>query len=157
MKIIEISSINRKHVNEFIYSKWLSTDMVLRGKVFDMTTMNGFVMYDNDTIIGLVTYIIENNECEIMSLESIKENQGYGTVLVNKVVDIAIDKKCSKVKLIITNENVNAFAFYQKRGFDIVCVYYDAVKASRKLKNSIPIFGDNNIPIKHELEFEMKL
>lgn len=65
--------------------------------------------------------------------------------------------KCIKIKLITTNDNMNAIRFYQKRGFDMVHLYYDSVAASRKLKPSIPMVGDFGIPIKHEIEFEMKL
>ena len=157
MLIKEISPKNRKEVSEFLISKWHSIYIAVRGKIYDTSKMDGFVMYENDTIIGLVTYIAEGYECEIITLDSIKENQGYGTILINKVVEKAKSLKCSKIKLVTTNDNVNAFAFafYQKRGFDLVCVYPYTVEFARMLKPSIPMFGDNNIPIKHELEFEM--
>lgn len=157
MDIKIISSENREQINEFIISHWYSTDMVIRGKVFDMTILDGYATYENKEIIGLIIYKIENNECEIMSLDSLKEKQGIGTALVNKVIQIAKEKKCAKVKLITTNDNINAMRFYQKRGFDMVRLYHNALDTSRKLKPSIPLLGDFNIPLKHEIEFEMYL
>ncbi|MGL5315052.1 MAG: GNAT family N-acetyltransferase [Peptostreptococcaceae bacterium] len=157
MLIKAISPENRNEANEFIISKWNSTNIAIRGRIFDTSTMDGFILYETNTIIGLVTYRIDEYECEIMTLDSIKENQGYGTILLNKVIEAASYTECTKVKLITTNDNVNAFAFYQKRGFDLVCVYPYTVEYARRLKPSIPMFGDNNIPIKHELEFEIKL
>lgn len=157
MLIKSISPDNRNEASKFIISKWHSTNIAIRGRIFDTSTMDGFIMYENNIIIGLVTYIIDDYECEIMTLDSIKENQGYGTILLNKVIEAASCTECAKVKLITTNDNVNAFAFYQKRGFDLVCVYPYTVEYARRLKPSIPMFGDNNIPIKHELEFEIKL
>ena len=157
MDIKTISPENRQLINNFISSKWFTTNMAIRGKIFDMAVMDGFIIYDNDTIIGLVTYRIEDNECEIISLDSLREKQGFGTALVNKVKEIAIKTKCAKLKLITTNDNINALHFYQKRGFDMSCLYHNAVDTARKLKPSIPVIGEFNIPIKHEIEFEMNL
>lgn len=131
--------------------------MVVRGEVVEMTVMDGFIAYDKEDIIGLVTYRIADNECEIMSLDSLRENQGIGTALVNKVVETATKEKCIKVELITTNDNINALRFYQKRGFDMVQLYHNAVDTARSLKPSILMIGDFDIPIKHEIEFEMDL
>jgi hypothetical protein len=67
---------NRKEINDFICSHWLSTDMVVRGELVDMTILDSFVIYKEETIIGLVTYGIRCNECEIMSLDSLREREG---------------------------------------------------------------------------------
>lgn len=157
MDIKIISSENRNQINEFIMSHWFSTDMVVRGEIVDMRLIDGFVMYDNEEIIGLVTYRVKASECEIMSLDSLMERQGTGTVLLNKVIEAARGENCSKVKLITTNDNINALGFYQKRGFDMVNLYYNALNDSRKLKPSIPLIGDFGIPLMHEIEFEMNL
>lgn len=157
MYIIEISNTNRQQVNDFIISHWFSTDMAVRGELVDMTRLDGFVVYDINEIIGLVTYRIDGSECEIMSLDSLVPNEGIGTTLTNKVIEAAKKRNCSKVKLITTNDNINAISFYQKRGFDMVCIYRNSLETARKLKPSIPMYGDYNIPLKHEIEFEMNL
>lgn len=141
----------------FNISHWFTTDMAVRGEIVDMTKLDGFVVYDKETIIGLITYKIKGNECEIMSLDSLKENQGIGTALVNKVIEIAREKKCRKIELITTNDNINAIGFYQKRGFEMSNLYCNALEISRKLKPSIPLMGNFNIPLKHEIEFKMDL
>lgn len=157
LDIREISPQNRQQINDFISSHWFSTNMIVRGEVVDMTILDGFAIYENETIIGLVTYEINSNECEIMSLDSLKEKEGIGTTLVNKVIEIATKVKCTKIKLITTNDNINAIRFYQKRGFDMVCIYHNALDISRKIKPSIQMIGEFNIPLKHEIEFEMNL
>jgi ribosomal protein S18 acetylase RimI-like enzyme len=157
MDIKIISAENREQVNDFISSHWFSTDMVVRGEVVDMKVLDGFVVYDSETITGLTTYRIEDDEFEIMSLDSLRENQGIGTALINKVIKKAAKEKCTKIKLITTNDNINAMRFYQKRGFDMAKLYHNALDVSRKLKPSIPMLGDFDIPLKHEIEFEMNL
>jgi hypothetical protein len=44
---------------------------------------------DEKQIIGLITYIIKENECEIISLDSIEEGKGFGTSLVQIVENVA--------------------------------------------------------------------
>lgn len=39
----------------------------------------------------------------------------------------------------------------------MVKLYHNALDISRKLKPSIPLLGDFDIPLKHEIEFEMDL
>lgn len=154
MKYVNISEENREFVNDFIMRQWYSTKMIIRGKEIDMTTVDGIIVTENDAITGLITYIFYGNICEIISLDSLLESQGIGTTLVNKVILIAKDHNCRKVVLITTNDNINAIRFYQKRGFDMVHLYHNALDISRKLKPEIPLLGDNNIPLKHEIEFE---
>ncbi|WP_197537949.1 hypothetical protein [Clostridium bornimense] len=52
------------------------------------------------------------------------------------------------------NDNINAIKFYQKRGFDMIKIYHNAIEESRKLKPIIPLIGNYGIPIKHEIEFQ---
>ncbi len=157
LDIKEINSINRNEVNKFLIDHWFSTKIVSRGKVIDGTTLDGFIAYGNNKIVGLITYNISNNECEILSLDSLKENNGIGTLLIKKVIDIAKKKNCNRVFLITTNDNIHALSFYQKRGFSFSNIYINSMEKSRILKPEIPKIGDNNIPIRDELELEIKL
>lgn len=157
MNYIEISDKNRKIVNDFIVNQWYSTKIIVRGKEIDLSTTDGIMVEENNEIKGLITYIVYHEVCEIMSLNSVDKSRGIGTTLVNKVIDIAREHGCKKIVLITTNDNINAIRFYQKRGFDMVQIYHNALDISRKLKPEIPLIGDNNIPLKHEIEFEMIL
>lgn len=157
MEIRVINKENRQQINEFIRTHWFSTDMVVRGEVVDMTVLDGFAAYEGEKLAGLITYRIKDKECEIMSLDSLKENQGIGTVLISKVKEAALQNKCGRLKLITTNDNLNALKFYQKRGFDMVRIYPNALDLSRSLKPSIPVLGEFGIPLKHEIEFAMDL
>ena len=52
---------------------------------------------------------------------------------------------------------MKALKFYQKRGFQLVAVYPSALDESRKIKPEIPLFGYDGIPLRDEIELEMKL
>lgn len=157
MIVVEITEKNRESVNTFLRKHWFSTEMVVRGKVYDLRGVAGFAAQDGTEIIGLVTYEICGEACEILSLDSLRGNQGLGSALVNQVELVAKQHGCIRLTLITTNDNLNAMRFYQKRGFDMVHIFRNALEASRKLKPSIPMTGDFGIPLKHEIEFEKPL
>ena len=59
--------------------------------------------------------------------------------------------------MITTNDNLNALRFYQKRGFELVAVHPHAVDEARRIKLEIPMLGEDEIPIRDEIELEMLL
>lgn len=154
---VRINSSNRGLVNLFILQHWYTTTMVLRGKEIDMTQTEGFYFEEGEKIIGLITYLISGDTLEIMSLDSLRQNQGIGSKLVELVIHEAKKRKLQKVVLITTNDNLNAMGFYQKRGFDMARLFRNAVSTSRKLKPEILLLGENGIPLRHEIEFELVL
>lgn len=129
--------------------------MIIRGKEVDMTKVDGFYFSDGKTIIALITYIVYNNILEIVSLDSLQQNQGIGSELVETVIHEAKERNLQKIVLITTNDNINAIRFYQKRGFDMAHLFRNAMDISRKLKPEIPLIGENSIPLRHEIEFEL--
>lgn len=155
--IFKIDSTSRDAVNAFITRQWFTLDIVVHGESIDLSMSDGFYSYENEEINGLITYRIKDNEMEILSLDSLLPNKGYGTELLNKAIHKARNIGCHRIMLITTNDNLNALRFYQKRGFNIVKLYRNAVDESRKLKPQIPFVGMDNIPIRHEIELELIL
>lgn len=152
--IIPICDELRKDVVDFISDNWGSPIIVSKGKVHFADILEGYVAVENGKIDGVITYSIENGECEIVSLDSLVENQGIGSNLINKVIEKAKENKCRRVWLITTNDNTKAIRYYQKRGFYMEEIHINAIQRSRKLKPQIPLYGFDNIPILHEIEFE---
>ena len=154
-----VTEENRNMINDFIINHWYSTTMIIRGKEIDMTSVDGFYSSDEEEIVGLITYLFDkkSNVIEITSLDSMRENQGIGTMLLNRVIEEARKLEYRKIVLITTNDNINAMRVYQKRGFDMVHLFHNALEISRKLKPEIPLIGENSIPLMHEIEFEMIL
>ena len=118
--------------------------------------LDGFVLEEKNEWIGLITFFIKDDECEITSLDSLREGQGIGSKLIDKAMEEAHTQNCKRLFLITTNDNLYALGFYQKRGFEIVTVYRGAINESRKRKPSIPLVGMNGIPLRDEIELEIK-
>lgn len=156
-QIERIDAGTRKLVIDYISNNWGSNIIVTKGKVHNAEELPGFVALVDREVKGSITYNIENNECEIVSLGSLQENIGIGSELINRVVNEAKNNGCKRVWLITTNDNIHAIRFYQKRGFDMVALHRNAINESRKIKPQIPLTGIDGIPILHEIEFEIIL
>jgi len=157
MNIQEINDQYRDAVNTILKREWNCPPSVSRGNAIDTTVLPGFISLLGNRINGVITYNIENLACEIVTLNSLEENNGVGTALINAVYSVAEVNKCNRLWLITTNDDINAIRFYQIKGFEWVATHINAMDISRKLKPSIPLIGMHNIPMKHELEFEIKL
>ena len=156
-EIEKISNETRYLVNQFFINNWFSTDLSIRGEIIDGTKVDGFLIQEKGTIIGLITYKFYGDICEIVSIDSKKENLGIGTSLLKEVEKVAIDNACKKMRLITTNDNMRALQFYQKRGYCLTKLYPNAMDEVRRLKPDVPELGDNDIPLRDEIELEKLL
>lgn len=131
--------------------------MVSRGRLHEVGESPGFVAISDGKPVGLLTYRIENDECEIVLLDSGFEGKGIGSVLIAAAKEAAAEAGCSRLWLVTTNDNVDALRFYQKRGFVIAAVHTNALEQSRKLKPEIPLVGKHGIPLRDEIELDIHL
>jgi GNAT superfamily N-acetyltransferase len=155
--ILPNNTDNREWVAQFIFEHWGSNKVVSRGVVYYPQDLPGFVALHEGEKVGLVTYNIVDESCEIVTINSTHPSSGVGTALIEAVRDIAIKSACKRLWLITTNDNMNALRFYQKRGFVLVAVHRNALELSRKLKPEISLIGDYGIPLRDEIELEMIL
>ncbi len=152
-----INPEDRAWIIQFIAEHWGAEIVVSRGVVYHPQDLPGFVAIQEGKKVGLVTYNIEGESCEVVTIDSIRPSSGVGTALIEAVRDIAIKSRCKRLWLITTNDNLNALRFYQKRGLVLVAVHRNALDVSRKLKPEIPLIGDDGIPLRDEIELEMML
>ncbi|MGZ9234779.1 MAG: GNAT family N-acetyltransferase [Anaerolineales bacterium] len=131
--------------------------MMTCGNIFRPEQLEGFVIEDAGEWMGLLTFFIKEDECEVTSLDSLREGQGIGSMLINKAIAESRARDCRRLFLITTNDNLRALGFYQKRGFEMVAVHRGAVNESRKRKPSIPLVGMDGIPLRDEIELEITL
>jgi ribosomal protein S18 acetylase RimI-like enzyme len=150
---------DRNWVAMRLEQNWGSTRVVSRGCLYYAHTLPGCVAMHEDEIAGLLTYNIDGDAIEIVTLNSFKPGLGIGTSLLEAVRKAALENNppFRRLWLITTNDNLPALRFYQKRGFEIVTFHRNAVADARKLKPEIPLFGLEGIPIRDEIELELPL
>jgi DNA-3-methyladenine glycosylase I len=158
IKIRKIKSADTDWIKEIFIQYWGGDFVVSRGKVHKIEEFNGvYIAEQQSKKIGLITYKSINTELEITGLISKDEKRGIGTALVNSVITLAKQEGIKRICLVTTNDNLNALSFWQKRGFQIVKVYPNAMENTRRLKPAIPLIGENGIPLRDEIELEMLL
>jgi RimJ/RimL family protein N-acetyltransferase len=64
---------------------------------------------------------------------------------------------CGRLWLTTTNDNVAAIAFYERRGWTRCATRKGAMVEARKLKPELPELGHGGVPIRDEIEFELRL
>ena len=155
--IREVTPSDKKWVETFLMEHWYDTKIVVHNEVIFPAEHPGFVCSEGERTLGLVTYRIVEDCCEVLSLDSLQEGEGIGTALLNAVIETAKEEHCKKVWLITTNDNLQALRFYQRRDFSIISISPGAVDRSRMIKPSIPLIGENGIPIRDEIELTIFL
>jgi DNA-3-methyladenine glycosylase I len=144
-------------VAQFISWRWGSKLVIAHGTIYYPHELPGFAAFEEDRLIGLITYHFDRSGCEIVTLDSTCPGQGVGTALIDAVKEVARRSGCGRLWLITINDNLNALRFYQKRGFELVAVRRHAADEARRIKPEIPLVSENGIPIRDEIELELPL
>lgn len=148
---------DRPWLRAFMRTAWGSERMVDRDRVFYPAEHSALFAERAGQIMGVLTYQLHADECEITMIRSVPAGQGAGSALLAQVLREARAHNCRRVWLITTNDNLNALKFYQKRGFRLAALYPGAVDAARALKPEIPLTGEEGIPLRDEFELEIRL
>lgn len=109
-------------------------------------------------LAGVLTYVVADGQCEILTLHAAERWQGVGSGLVATVERLASERGCRRLWVLTTNDNVDALRFYQRRGFRLAKLNAGAVDRARAtLKPEIPTHGLHGIPIRDEVVLEKVL
>ena len=152
-----INEADKEWITPFLVEHWGSARAVTRNRLFFANENPGFTAIKSNKHIGLITYELLGDECEITTLTSLIEGKGIGTDLINAVKDLAIQAGCKRLLVITTNDNTHAIRFYQRYGFTIATIYPNSMEEARKIKPEIPYTGTDGIPLRDEIEFELDL
>ena len=137
---------------------WGADYIVARGRMVRASEVDGFYAADqHGERLGLLTFQISGDQCEIVTVDAFNQFSGVGTVIIEAVTKHAVAEGCHRLWLITTNDNLDALRFYQRRGFHLVTIHRDALDRSRELKPSIPKVGEYDIPLRDEIELEILL
>ncbi len=151
----EVNRGDAQWVRQLMTERWGADFIVAHGRVYHCADLRGFAAASGKERAGLLTYVIEGTDCEIVSLDSLRPGIGIGSALVEAVKATAWKAGCRRLWLTTTNDNLNALRFYQKRGFRLVKIHRDAVECARRLK-PIPATSADGISIRDEIELELR-
>ena len=134
---------------------WGSVQIISKAHTYDILNLPGIVGESDGKPVGFITFAVEGDACEIVALYCALEKKGLGTQLIESVKEHAKLAGHHTVWLMTTNDNTVALRFYQKRGFVITAVRVNVMEEQRKVKPTIPLLGNDGIPIRDEIELSI--
>jgi N-acetylglutamate synthase-like GNAT family acetyltransferase len=153
----QATGADHAHIVDLLARSWGSTTVIAHGVTYDAATLPALVAERRGRLAGLLTYAIEGDAFEVVSIDAVVRSAGAGTVLLEAAAGLAERAGLRRLWLVTTNDNLDALRFYQRRGMRLVRVSPGAVDESRKVKPGIPLVGDFGIAIHDELTLEMRL
>lgn len=140
---------------------WLTPVISSRGIEFHADRLPAFIAVGPRGPAGQVTMAFEEHgsapgECEVITLSSTDHSRGTGSLLMDAAEDEARARGCLRLFLTTTNDNLNALRFYQRRGMRVSAVYPGMIDRYRRKLPGIPRVGSAGIPLRDEIELELK-
>jgi GNAT superfamily N-acetyltransferase len=148
---------DRAFLDELLRLRWSGGALMLRGKIVHPKDVEALAAYHDGRLAGVATWRLEGPVIYLATLNNITEQRGVGVALLEAIMTLARDKGCGLLRVLVTNDNLNALGFYQRRGFRIIAVHPGAIDTIRALHPSIPTMGANRIPMRDEIELEIEL
>jgi ribosomal protein S18 acetylase RimI-like enzyme len=159
--VIEVRPLteeDRPWAVEIEAESWGEPVVARLGELVDPTRLPGYVATLDGQRAGLASYAVRGDECEIVTMRSLREGNGIGRALLDAVREAALEAGCRRLWLVTTNNNLRALELYQRWGMDLVALHRHAVSDARsRLKRSIPERDGSGVAIAHELELELRL
>jgi GNAT superfamily N-acetyltransferase len=140
---------DREWIRDFLRVRWTAATIVVHGEAIDAAALPALIAV---TPCGLATWREHGADAELVTLDSVPAGLGTGTALIEALVAQLRVEGYQRLWLTMTNDNISALRFYQRRGFRLVQVRPGAVDAARALKPSIPAIGAHGISMQDELD-----
>lgn len=158
MQVRPIEPNDRAFIIAQVTRHFTSTWIKSLDREYRAEDLDGFVAFIDDQPVGHVTVApLVDDQVEIPTLVSESENTGVGTALLNAAIEWARKRGARRVFLTTSNDNLRALAFYQKRNFELVAIHRGAMDRMREIEPEIPTVAPNGIPIRDEIELELRL
>jgi ribosomal protein S18 acetylase RimI-like enzyme len=154
--IREYRENDRVWAERFMHDQFGGPLQARRGELIDVLALPGFVAEHGGRPVGLLTYRLEGDDCELAFIAARERHVGVGSALLDALLEAVT--ACGRIWLVTTNDNLEALRFYQRRGFRLSALRSGAIdKARQELKPQISTVGEFGIPLRDELELERRL
>lgn len=157
LRIAPRSGSDQTWIERVLSERWGATKILSRGRTHDAADLPALVAWRGDQPCGLATFFEDDDEIELVTLDALQSGSGVGTALLIAFEQEARRREAVRCVLITSNDNLDALAFYQKRGWRLSALYPGAIDEARREKPSIPLVADNGIGIHDELELSLEL
>lgn len=146
---------------EFIRRQWSQLwgiPIVSTRRSFEPQDVQGLVWRDEwGEVQGLITWHIEGDEAEFVTVDAYQQGRHIGGRLLDGAEAELRKRGVRRARIVTTNDNLRAVAFYVRRGYRLMRIELDGVERVRKVKPGVPLIGNENIPLRDMYELEKEL
>ncbi len=157
MDVRPLRDDERSWLAERLRESWGSHRVVSRGRLRDASKLEALVCEEDGERLGAATLEFREGDCELVTLDAFEQGRGAGSALLAAAAEAARANGCRRLWLVTTNDNLRALRFYQRRGLRMAALHAGGSDEARRLKPEIPEVGYHDIPIRDELELELRL
>lgn len=119
--------------------------------------VEGLVWREAGAVLGLVTWALEGERAEIVSLDALQPGRRIGGRLMEAAEAELRRRGVRTLRVITTNDNPRALSFYVRRGYRLVRLHPDAMERVRRIKPNVPLTGRDGVPLRDMWELEKEL
>jgi GNAT superfamily N-acetyltransferase len=156
MRVRPATEEDREWITAVLTQFWGGPRIVAGRRLLDATLLPALIAGERE---GLATFAVdaERHGAELVTLNALTRQQGIGGALLDALVARLRGEGVARIVVHMTNDNLDALRFYQRRGFRLTAVDPGAIDRARRLKPSIPEIGAYGIPVHDELELILAL
>jgi ribosomal protein S18 acetylase RimI-like enzyme len=132
--------------------RWPHELLVGRGRVREISELSALVALEGGERVGLLTYVVEGEVAELVTLDALRPGAGVGAPLIARLAELAQRAGARRILAMVTNDNVRGLRYYQRLGFCLSELRAGAIQELRSHKPWIPANGQDDIPIRDEIE-----
>lgn len=155
--VLDIRPMDRDRLNELLQLRWPDSNMIICGQFVGPDDVEGLGAYTDERLHGIVTWVTHGKVMHIVAVNAFTEVRGVGMALVDAMMAHGREQGMALLRASISNDNMIALRFYQKRGFRMLALHRGIFDAMRHIKPSIPLTGLDGIPMRDEIELEYEL
>jgi GNAT superfamily N-acetyltransferase len=148
---------DRAQLEELLRMRWPDATLIICGQFIRPEDVEGLGYYSGDRLHGIATWRSSPRIMHIVAVNAFSEMRGVGGALVDAMAAHGRAQGMGVLRATISNDNIVALRFYQRRGFRITAFHRGIIEAMRNVKPSIPQFGLDGIPMRDEFELELEL
>jgi GNAT superfamily N-acetyltransferase len=131
----ELQDADRAWLRRLFFAEW-GLPIVCTSGCHDPSELPGFVADAQRRPLGVVTYLLSADGCEVVTLNSLDEGRGVGSALLGAVKQVA-EAHRARLWLITSDDNTNAIAFYRRRGMTVSAVHAGFIDVVRGHKPGV--------------------
>ncbi|WP_353186792.1 GNAT family N-acetyltransferase [Bosea sp. (in: a-proteobacteria)] len=149
---------DKSELLKIMLTAWGSHSMMIGLHVYDVAEIDALGLYEPDgRTAALASWTRRDDTAYLCALHSLRPGEGVAIRMLDAVIAAARAAGATRLKAMLTNDNMPGLVFYQRRGFRLSGLYLEAIDAYRSVVPTIIETGYKDIPIHDAIELEIAL